>query len=222
MQNYLILLGARLKQLREDISGLALIEFAYTLPLLLGFGLVGIEFTNVILAHQKTERIASTVADQIASNQLPPNEAQVSDLFNAIDQIASPFSFSNDGGGVVVTAVVGVNDTSANKMKNKVAWQRCSNGDAYKSAYGKEWTGSGDIADGPDVSLPNNIVLGQNQMVILTEVYFPYTEIVSEDLVKGLLPNAGTFEQTAMYRTRGQALLDVTPVEGVAKNKCTA
>lgn len=219
MQTLIRKLSLRLRRLREDVSGLALIEFAYTLPLLLGFGLVGIEFTNVILAHQKTERIASTLADQVASNQVPPNEAQIGDLFQSINLISRPFDFSQ-GGGVIMTAVMGVYDDNDNAIRNKVAWQRCSNSDAFTSKYGTQWTG-GDIADGPKITLPNNVQLAQNQMVILTEVYFPYDEIISEDLVGDFLPNGGTFEQTAMYRTRGQALLNITPVPSVAEHKCT-
>ena len=207
------------KRLRAEASGVALIEFAYTLPILVGFGLVGIEFTNVVLAHQKSERVASTLADQVAGNQVPPNERQIGDMFEAIQLISAPFEFDPEG-NVILTAVVGVYDADDDEVQNKVAWQRCVVKDSFESTVGTEWTTTDDIADGPGVDLPGDIKLSQNQMVIVTEVFFPYTEIISTDLVAGMLPNAGIFRETAMFRTRGAAVMNITPVTGVQKHDC--
>ncbi|MEO1490004.1 MAG: TadE/TadG family type IV pilus assembly protein [Pseudomonadota bacterium] len=212
----------RLKRLRElgrDAAGLALIEFAYTLPIFVGFGLVGIEFTNVVLAHQKTERIASTIADQVASNQVPPNERQIRDMFGAVDLIASPFDFDANG-NVIITAVVGIRDPEDDEIQNKIAWQRCRVKDGFESTIGEQWEDSIDVADGPEVDLPNDIELTQNQMVIVVEVFFPYSEIISAEIVDGFLPNDGIFQERAMYRTRGGALMSITPVTGVEEQSC--
>ncbi|MEE4200553.1 TadE/TadG family type IV pilus assembly protein [Erythrobacter sp.] len=198
---------------------MALIEFAYTLPIFLGFGLIGIEFTNVVLAHQKSERIASTIADQVASNQIAPNERQMGDMFEAVELIAAPFAF-DPAGTVIVTAVVGIYDEDDDEVQNKVAWQRCSAEDSFESTIGTEWTDTGDIADGPEVDLPNDVALGQNQMVIISEIFFPYSEIISEALVEGMLPGDGIFYERAMFRTRGAALMNITPVTGVATHVC--
>jgi hypothetical protein len=210
----------RLRRLRRDIAGLALIEFAYTLPIFVGFGLVGIEFANVVLARQKAERIAATIADQVASNQVPPNERQIRDMFEAVDLIAAPFDF-NDNGNVIVTAVVGVRDTDDDEIQNKVAWQRCRVKDSFESQFGEQWSGSDDVAEGPEIELPNDIELRQNQMVILTEVFFPYDEIVSTQLVGSFLPPNAIFEERAMYRTRGGPLMGITPVTGVDPKSCS-
>ncbi|MGB3471974.1 MAG: TadE/TadG family type IV pilus assembly protein [Erythrobacter sp.] len=207
------------RHLKSDTSGLALIEFAYTLPIFLGFGLVGIEFTNVVLAQQKSERVASTLADQIASNQLPPSEEQIKDMFIAVAQISKPFEFAPEG-NAILTAVIGVYDAEDDEIQNKVAWQRCIAKDSFESNIGDEWTATNDISEGPEVTLPNSLKLSQNQMVIVSEVFFPYKEIVSAKLVEGMLPNNGIFRQTSTFRTRGPALLDVTPVPSIAKHEC--
>lgn len=209
----------RLRSLRDDIAGMALIEFAYTLPIFLGFGLVGMEFTNVVLANQKTERIASTVADQIASNQIPPTERQIGDMFTAIEQIAEPFEFGA-GGVVIITGVVGIYDADDDEVQNKVAWQRCSASDELESTVGEEWTGTIDIADGPEVTLPGDVELGQNQMVIVSEVVFPYQEIISQGIVGNVVPDTGVLRNSSMFRTRGGALMNITPVTGVDKHDC--
>ncbi len=209
----------RIRSLRRNELGLAAIEFAYTLPVFVGMGLVGLEFTNVVLAYQKSERVASTVADQIAANQIAPNERQIGDMYKAVQQISEPFEFAPNG-NVIITAVVGVFDNGENEVQNRVVWQRCLAKDSFDSKIGTEWTTTDDIADGPKVDLPNDITLGQNQMVIVSEVFFPYKEIVSKKLVEGMLPNNGIFIETSMFRTRGGAIMNVTPVGGVARHDC--
>lgn len=214
-------LFGKLRELRQDVSGLALIEFAYTLPIFVGFGLVGIEYANVVLAHQKAERIAATIADQTASNQVPPNERQIRDMFEAVELIASPFDF-NDNGNVIVTAVVGVRDLDDDEVQNKIAWQRCRVKDSFESTIGEEWTGSDDVAEGPEVELPNDIQLTQNQMVVVAEVFFPYDEIISAEIVEGFVPDDTILRERSMYRTRGGALMRVTPVTGVDQMSCSS
>lgn len=208
-----------LRALARDVRGVAFIEFAYVLPVFLGFGLVGLEFTNVVLARQKTERIAATLADLVAGNQVPPNERQMGDMFAAVPSIARPFPFGADG-NVVITAVVGIYDQGDDEVQNKIAWQRCLRRGSHASRIGRQWAGSVDIADGPEIALPGRLALGQNQMVIVAEVFYPYTPVISQSLVGGILPEDNLFTETSTFRTRGQAIMNVTPVQGVAQHSC--
>ncbi len=208
-----------LRALARDTRGLAFIEFAYVLPVFLGFGLVGLEFTNVVLARQKTERIAATLADLVAGNQVPPNERQMGDLFAAVPAIARPFPFGDDG-NVVITAVVGIDDPVDDEIQNKIAWQRCMRPGSHASRIGRQWTGSVDIADGPGVALPGGLELGQNQMVIVAEVFYPYRPVIAQSIVAGILPEDNLFTEISTFRTRGQAIMNVTPVAGVTTHSC--
>ena len=212
-------LARRLRALARDARGIALVEFAYTLPLFIGFGLVGLEFTNVVLARQKTERIAASLADLVAANQVPPNERQIGDMFAAVPEIARPFGFGADG-NVVITAVIGLEDPAEGQVRNKVAWQRCLRSGSHQSRIGTQWSGSNDILDGPSVTLPGGLALDQNQMVIVAEVFFPYRPVMGEALVEGILPDNNIFTEVSTFRTRGQAIMNVTPVSGVAQHSC--
>ena len=207
------------RRLLGDTRGLVFIEFAYVLPVFLGFGLVGLEFTNVVLARQKTERIAATVADLVASNQVQPTERQVGDIFASVPQIAKPFPFGANG-TVIITAVMGVYDDTDREVQNKVIWQRCMRPSSHPSLIGSQWTTTDDIADGPEVPLPNGLDLGQNQMVVVAEVFYPYTSIISQSLVNNILPPDSIFRETATFRTRGSAIMNVTPVPGQAMHAC--
>lgn len=209
---------ARIAALLRDCGGLALTEFALILPIFVGFGLVGMEYTNVVLARQKTERVAATLADQIAGNQVPPNERQIGDLFSAVDLIARPFPITEDG-TVILTAVVGIYDYDTNQIENKIAWQRCHSPDGVNSVVGTQWSGT-DISEGLTVTIPGGIDLAQNQMVIVSEVTYNYKPLIST----GILEEGGAtnrlFRETAVYRTRGAALTSITPVSGVAQHTC--
>ncbi|MEO0591371.1 MAG: hypothetical protein AAFZ11_12555 [Pseudomonadota bacterium] len=210
---------AFLRQLARDTGAIAMIEFAYTLPVFVGFGLVGIECTNLVLAHQKAERIASTLADQVAGNMIPPNEAQIGDMFEAANQIAAPFEFDGEG-NAIITAVLGAYDVAEDEVQNKIAWQRCSAQGRITSGIGREWAGSDNIAEGPQVDLPNDIELDQNEMVIVTEVYFPYRPIVSQALVDGFVGEDSVLKEVSVFRTRGDVLFSVTPVLEVPTHSC--
>jgi hypothetical protein len=205
----------------RDNTGLALIEFAYVLPIFVGFGLVGLEFTNVVLVRQKTERVASTIADQVATNQVAPNERQMGDMFAAVENISEPFGFGAEG-NVMVTAIIGIYNDDAQELQNKIAWQRCFTPDMHTSEVGSQWRDTDDIADGPEVSLPNSVELGKNQMVIVAEVFFPYEPIISRSIVASIVPQDMIFRERAMYRTRGQAIMNVTPVAGQSEHVCSA
>ncbi|MGB3752480.1 MAG: TadE/TadG family type IV pilus assembly protein [Parerythrobacter sp.] len=209
----------RRQSLGTDESGLALIEFAFMAPIFLFFGLAGLEFTQVMLAHQKTERVAATVADQVASNIVPPNERQIGDLFQGAELIARPYDLAN-GGSVIITAVIGIIDNDTGELQNKVAWQRCQTPDGNPSAIGTQWTGSTDIADGPDVGLPQDIELAQNHMVIVSEVFLQYDPMINLDYLPTLAANGGLFTETSVFRTRGSPIMNVTPFPGVPEHTC--
>ncbi len=208
-----------LRKIVKDTAGLALIEFALILPIFITFGVVGLEFTNLVLTKQKTERLASTMADQVAGNQVQPNERQIKDLFSAVELVAAPYSIAPKG-NVAVTAVVGIVDTDDDEVQNKIAWQRCLTSNANKSAIGEQWSGSNDIAQGPQVTLPNNIELAQNQMVIVAEVFYPYEPIVADAIIAKYVQPGEIFRETTVFRTRGAPIMNVTPVTGVAEHTC--
>jgi Flp pilus assembly protein TadG len=188
-------------------------------PLLAAFGLGGIEYTHLVLAHQKGERIASAMADLVARNTLPPTEANIRDVFIGIDRIGAPFRV-RERGRVIVTGVVGVSVPGVG-IRNKVAWQRCDGTvTTAVSTIGPEWTTTNNYADGPDVTLPNNIVLLQNQMAIVAEVTFGYQPIVSQ-MVMMQGDRTSTIRQKALFVTRGQAFPYLTPSGGVTPARCT-
>lgn len=201
----------------RDNRGVSVIEFALMLPLLVLIGFSSIEMVNYILANQKIERIASVTADNVARNTLAPTEQSFVDTFSAVNKIAAPFNVAQNG-RIIMTGVIGVPVNGA--IVGKVVWQRCSGSLAgVSSVIGTEAANPSAWATGPNATLPNNINLLQNQLVIISEVVYRYEPMIN----RAQLPFAtgdGTFRQQSIFVSRGQAFPYVTPSPNVAPATC--
>lgn len=209
---------AGLKTLAADRSGVSMVEFALALPLLAMLGLGGLEYMNFVLANQKLERASSVTADTIARNTIAPSEKSFHDTLKSVDQVGKPFKVSANG-RTILTGVIGVNQDG--EVVNKVVWQRCGGQLAsVSSQIGSEWTETDDYGDGPDVILPNNVVLQQNQMVVVAEVGYRYEPLINVRNLIGASPD-GVIRQRSMFVTRGQAIPNITPSAGITPARCT-
>jgi Flp pilus assembly protein TadG len=205
-----------LKRLHADESGVSIVETALWLPLVAMAGLGGLEYTNFVLANQKLERISAVTADTIGRNTIPPSEKTFEDTFKAVEKLDAPFDVKEHG-RTILTGVIGVTQNGA--QVNKIVWQRCKGKLTSKaSKIGIEWKGSQDYADGPDVSL-NGIVLPQNSMVVVSEVYYKYQPLINVTHIRGKEPD-GTTYQRSIYLTRGKAIDTVTPTAGMTPANC--
>jgi len=206
-----------MRQLCADAQGVSIIEFALMLPLLILIGATGLEMINYVLANQKIERIASITADNIARNTLRPSERSFVDSFAAVNDIGKPFDVLADG-RVIITGVVGVQE--AGRVVGKVVWQRCSGGlPGRRSRVGSQPADPGRWAEGPTATLPNNIPLLQNQMVVVSEVSYRYTPLVSLAQLQGFT-GSDIINQTSVFVARGQVFTSITPVTGVTPATC--
>jgi Flp pilus assembly protein TadG len=206
-----------LNKLGADERGVSIVETALWLPLIAMAGLGGLEYTNFVLANQKLERISAVTADTIARNTIAPSEKTFDDTFKATEKLDAPFDVKEHG-RTILTGVIGVNKNGT--VVNKIVWQRCGGKlTTVASQIGVEWTGSNDYGEGPDVNLPNGVVLQQNQMVIVSEVAYRYQPLINLSNLRGVSPD-GVIRQRSMFVTRGQAIPNITPTSGMQPAKC--
>lgn len=205
------------RELIKDTQGVSVIEFALMLPMLVMAGAGGLELTNYVLANQKVERIASVSADNVARNTLAPSEQSFVDTFAGVDDLAAPFDF-NANGRIIMTGVIGIPENGV--VVPKVVWQRCSGQlTGITSGVGKEAANPALWADGDNATLPNNVTLLQNQLVVVSEVSYRYEPLVSLAQLPGE-PEERIVQQTSIFVTRGQAFTYVSPAAGVTPAKC--
>jgi Flp pilus assembly pilin Flp len=183
----------RLRKLWRDKSGVAAIEFALMLPLLVALFIGCLEVTFKIWSTQKAEKLAVTLADVVAQAQ-EVKQADLVALVGAVDKIMDPFPFGNDG--VVYISSVYLPQPEEDEALGDpiVNWQ-------FKkgtfSAVSKIGTQNG------TANLPTGFDLNERDNVIVAEVFYKYTPIAP-----GVMFDTGTIYRRAFFKPRLGALTD--------------
>jgi hypothetical protein len=172
-------LVSTLRTLSHDTAGLALIEFAYGLPVLLGIGLGGVEVANLAVTRLRVSQLGMMVADNMArvgtSNGLALKkvyESDVADVFEAARIQGATFDFANRGRVIISTLQ---QNTAGGQW---IAWQRCYGSKTWPSSYGVAGdgkTGTSFAGMGPTAS---KITATPSNAVIFVEIAYDYQAIV--------------------------------------------
>jgi uncharacterized protein (UPF0333 family) len=141
---------------KKEDKGIASVEFAILLPVLV-LTLVGMfEVTWFMYSHNKMNRTAQQINNIVARDVL--TLAQLQSILQASALISQPFNFSAFG-NIIVTAV----SKSVSPLPNIVLWRQSWPGGSGGSLI----TGS---------SVPSGISTGQ--VVLFTEVFYTYQPVV--------------------------------------------
>lgn len=131
------------RRLRVDTSGVAMIEFAYALPLLLVLGGYGIEMSNMTIVNQKVSQSALALADnmsrvgaQSALSQVQIRESDINDSFAGLIRQTSTLNLTSNG-RVILSSL----ETNASGGQT-IHWQRCIGTKNVTSLYGPQGTGA--------------------------------------------------------------------------------
>lgn len=166
-----------LRRVLADCRGIAAIEFAAALPVLIGLSLVAFEVSSYVLLNIKLQHAATTVAE-LSTRDERLCTATLDDLFSATPQIVAPFAFSSHG--VVIVSGVAGNGT--------VGWQRSGGG-----SYGA----TSEIgAPGAAAGIPPDITVDASSTLVAAEVFYDY-----QPILLGTIPQA-TLHKAAYYRPR--------------------
>lgn len=166
--------------LRGCTSGMALTEFAVSLPVLLTLGLVGLETANLAMAHLRVSSIAVMTADNAARVRDRIDEADVIELMTGGKMSGTSLQFAQNGR--IVLSSIEVNAAGNGQW---IRWQRCDGARNFSSQYGTEGRGQTDAtlqAVGP---VGNRIAAQPNTAVMLVEVSYAYQPIVPNSFLEG-------------------------------------
>ncbi len=159
--------AARAAQLARQDSGLAAVEFALILPILVALWFGGVELTQGLSVDRRLNNLASSIGDLVARSKLVTH-AQVDLIFNIAPGAMFPYCKKphtmakclSEGLGMRITAV---NMNGAGNAS--VAWSRVQGATAY--------------ATGADM---NSVVPATlrvpDTMIIVSEAYYTYTPAV--------------------------------------------
>lgn len=187
-------LGQTRKRLARDTSGLALLEFAFSAPVVLMVGFYGIETANLALINLKVSQIALSLADNGSRVGLLGN-ANIEQL-REVDLNDVLLAARNQGEGIGLTTNGRVTMSSLERdstgLVQRIHWQRCigaKSGINYDSSYGTTT-----ITAGTDTTPANAGTLAPSGMgdpgeqvqaptnggVIFVEVNYDYRPIVGQ------------------------------------------
>lgn len=127
------------RRLRQDRSGLALIEFAYALPLVLGVGAYGVEVSNLALANLKISQIAMALADN-ASRVGMIGDDSIQQLREVdINDVLQAVRLQGDSLDLLEHGRVTLSSLENQGGVQRIHWQRCIGvkaGTGWDSSYG--------------------------------------------------------------------------------------
>ncbi|MFN2260161.1 MAG: TadE/TadG family type IV pilus assembly protein, partial [Parasphingopyxis sp.] len=167
-----------LRRLRRDERGIALTEFAISLPLLLTLILGGLETANLALAHLRVSQIAMTVADNAGRVDTVIDESNIYEVFAGAELIGEAIDFGNNGR--IVLSSLQHNGQSGSNEGQMINWQRCDGTLDIDPAYGVEGDGEDDdsLEDGLGPS-GNSITSAEGTAVMFVEVTYEYEPLIA-------------------------------------------
>lgn len=129
----------------RSCRGLALVEFAFALPLLLLLGLGGMEMVHFIQATMLVSQITMTVADNAGRVRTSIDETDVNQLMVGARKMGEPVNFADTGRIILSDLEQRTNTTGGagkvtadnpNGYRQWIRWQRCSGAMNAPSSYG--------------------------------------------------------------------------------------
>ncbi|MBH5322686.1 TadE/TadG family type IV pilus assembly protein [Aurantiacibacter sediminis] len=174
---------SRLRNLARNQSGVAMTEFALTLPFLLGAGLMGLETANRALVQMQISQLAVQIADnasRIGDTSVLEDrkiyEDDINDLFYGA-HLQSGAGLDLFGNGRVILSSLQVVDGTENQQY--IHWQRCMGTKNHASTYGEEGDGLSTTIAGMGPA-GEEVIAFEDDAVMFVEVAYDYQPIVGE------------------------------------------
>lgn len=166
---------AALGRLRSDVSGMAMIEFAYALPLMLGLGGYGIEMANLATVNQKISQSALALADNMsrvgaesALSTVQIRESDINDSFIGLTRQTGTLNLTSNG-RVILSSLE--QNASGGQW---IHWQRCIGTKNVASSYGPQGTGATGTSFAGMGSPSARITAPPGSAVMFVEITYDY------------------------------------------------
>ncbi len=205
-------------RLRRDCSGLAMVEFAVSLPVLLGMGLIGLEVAHYGIASLRMSEMAMLTADNAGRVRDSIDEIDVNELMQGAKLIGAPLDFAAHG-RIILSSL----EQNAGKTGQWIRWQRCAGGKNVSSSYGLQGKGQNDStlqAMGPT---GNQIAAMPGTAVMFVEVVYDYQPIVRIKMLQSQF-GSQTLRYTSAFNVRqrtDQALKNAKALSAAQTSDCS-
>ncbi len=203
-------------RLKNDVSGVAMVEFASSLPFLLAITLGGMEFINLALSNMRISQIAMMVSDnagrvRTSIDRLDVNEVMVGARFAGNDLQLGTF------GRVILSSVENNGQVGAN-AGNVIRWQRCFGLKNEPSSYGATGDGATNSSLATGIGpVGRRIIPVPGTALMFTEIVYDYQYLIPNLFTETLFPPR-TLQYTAAFTVRERANNNLNNFSGLANN----
>lgn len=173
-------------------GGIAIVEFALILPVLLTAFYGCIEITRYILIAQKVEKLAHSVADVTAQSKTVTN-ASMNQILAATSNIMDPFVFNGPNGRVMISSLY----RAAGAANATVNWRYSGGGTLVATSQ------IGAVGATP--TMPGGFTFAERDNVIAAEAFFQFSPLITTRFF-----GTTTIYRSAFYKPR-LGLLTATP-----------
>ena len=209
-----------LRRLARDESAVALIEFAYVLPILTTLGLGGVEVANYSIVNMRVSQMAVSLADnasrakqEIVAGVPHMREYDVNETFAAT--VLQSDALDIKAHGRMILSSLEVNSSGG----QWIHWQRCYGNANYKSSYGKQddgKTGTSFAGMGPT---GRKVTAESGFAIMFAEVVYDYQPLVFDKFI----PTKTIRKVAAMYVRDDRDLTQIyNPSPAAPVNSCPA
>lgn len=204
-----------IRRLRSCRRGLALVEAAFALPILLLMIFGGLEIAHMAMSHLRVNQIAITVADNAGRVRTGIDESNIYEVFSGANLIGDTISFE-DRGRIVLSSLE-PNGKEGSSEGQKITWQRCFGDLDVEPRYGEQGDGTNDasLADGMGGE-GNRIQSAEGTAVMFVEVTYRYTPLVAG--IPGWGPQLVRYESA--FNVRERTNQNITNVQNLAVRAC--
>lgn len=174
--------GGFARALGRDRRGLALLEFALTLPVVLLMCLGGAELANYTITRMRVSQLALHIADNAARMGEGPqmaaktiSEVSIGDVFIGANLQSGHLDLKGQGRVILSDLEPVASPNTTNKYK--IGWQRCYGDQTHASSYGAE----GDTnLDG--IGPADQFATAQDDnATMFVEVFYTYTPLIKTE-----------------------------------------
>jgi hypothetical protein len=172
-----------LHRLKHDVSGLAMVEFAFAAPLVLGMGMLGTDTASLVIAHLQVSQIAMQVADNASrvgdDSTLSSRRVYERDIIDTLlgaEKLGENIAIFQQG-RVIISSL------QRNAVGGQwIAWQRCRGAKNYNSSYGLQGAGATGTSF-PGMGQPGAyITASDGTAVMFVEVAYDFRSITPMNL----------------------------------------
>ena len=184
-----------LARLRDNQQGLALVEFAYSLPFLLLLSMSGLEVAHLALAHMKVSQIAMLVADNASRVRTSIDEADINEIFTGAELSAAGLNFESNG--KIFLSDLEPNGLPPPDTGQYIRWQRCYGTGNFTSSYGVTDNGKTNASLQGMGPSGQQIASMAGTAVMFVEVAYTYQPLISNSIF-----GARTIRYTSAFNVR--------------------